>query len=54
MVWKEYDERLKALWNHIETAYSDTVSYQTSARAEKDACRIMTELTIELNKNKED
>lgn len=50
MRWNEYDERLKKLWNHITTAYSDTVSFNTSDKAEKEALRLMEELTNELKK----
>ncbi|MBS5307687.1 hypothetical protein [Clostridium sp.] len=50
MTWNEYDKRLKMLWNHIATAYSDTVSYETSCKAEREACKLMEELTNELKK----
>jgi len=36
MKWNQYDERLRKLYNAIATSHSETVSYATSEKSEKE------------------
>lgn len=50
MKWREYDTRLKKLYNAIATSHCETVSSTTSQKAEDEALELMEELTEQLKK----
>ena len=50
MKWNQYDERLRKLYNAIATSHSETVSYATSEKLEKEASDLMEEITNLINK----
>lgn len=50
MNWNSYDKRLKKLWDLVASAYSDTISDETSEECIREALDLMGELTVELKR----